>query len=169
MPLPPSLRFSHIIHEKAGSELPCVVAAIQRPDRRIISVQVTFLTENGAKAPLSEPRWTYGALGTGAVRLGLVIDVLGIAEGVEKALAAMQLSGIPCWATIGGSRLASISIPATAREIHIFGDNDDAGRAAAKRALDRYTRQGRKVFLRFPPEGFKDYDQVTLAGTRAVG
>jgi putative DNA primase/helicase len=168
LPLPPSTRFTRTIYEKTGAELPCVAAAVQRPDRKIIAVQCTFLTEYGAKAPLSEPRWTYGALGTGAVRLAAACDVLGIAEGTEKALAAMQLSGVPCWSSIGAHRLASITIPDSVRELHIFADNDAPGRTAASRAADLHARAGRKVYLRFPPKGFKDYDQITQARTGTV-
>jgi putative DNA primase/helicase len=166
--LPPSIRFTRLVYDRTGTELPCIVAAVQRPDRKIVAVQATFLTERGTKAPLSEPRWTYGALGTGAVRLAAATDVLGIAEGTEKALAAMQLSDVPCWASVGAARLATISVPAGVRTIHIFGDSDAPGRVAAERAADHHTRAGRKVYLRFPPEGFKDYDEITQAQARTA-
>ena len=72
---------------------PAMVAAVQRPDGKIIAVQHTWVTRHGEKALASPPRITTGALGTGAVRLGPAAEVMGLAEGVETALSAMQLTG----------------------------------------------------------------------------
>jgi hypothetical protein len=167
-PLPASIRFSRIIHEPTAAKLPCIVAAVQRPDRKIIAVQCTFLTESGAKTSLAIPRWNYGELGSGAVRLAPAKEVLGIAEGTEKALAAMQLTGVPCWSTLGSWRMAVTAVPDTVRILHIFADNDAPGRVAAESAAEHHTRAGRKVYLRFPPKGFKDYDEITQAQARTA-
>ena len=162
--LPPSLRFGYAFHSPTGLELPALIAAIARPhDRKIIAVQCTFLTERGAKSPLNKPRLNFGSFGTGAVRLAAVADIIGISEGVEKALAAMQLTGIPCWSTAGAGRLATVTVQDSAHTVHLFCDNDEPGRVAAKLATNRFTREGRKVVVRFPPDGVKDYDAITKA------
>jgi putative DNA primase/helicase len=102
------------------------------------------------------PRIAIGALGAGAVRFGKPEDVLGLAEGIETALSAQQLTGIPTWACLGASRMHRVAIPDHVRELHLFGDNDDAGRDAVQRAA--YENRERRVLLRFPPENYKDWN-----------
>jgi putative DNA primase/helicase len=85
--------------------------------------------------------------------------VLGLTEGWEKALAAMQLFGVPCWASLGANRMHRVQIPDTVQELHIFSDNDDAGRLAAERTAHEHRH--RRIVVRFPPEQFKDWDDVT--------
>ena len=136
---------------------PAMVAAVQRPDGKIVAVQQTWLTNDGEKAAVSIPRITTGALGTGAVRLGAAAGVMGLAEGVETALSAMMLTGMTVWATLGAARLPSVWVPPQVKELHIFADNDEAGRRAAKLAADAH-RLVRRVVPRFPPEQCKDYN-----------
>jgi putative DNA primase/helicase len=146
--------------------VPTLIAAAQAPDRRVIAVQETRLTWLGAKAPVSVPRITTGALGYAAVRLAPAGPVLGLAEGIETALSAMQIHGVPCWATLGGQRMARIALPSEVREVHLFADNDDAGRTSADAAASRYRADGLKVQVRPPPEGFGDWNDVVQAGKR---
>jgi putative DNA primase/helicase len=158
-PIPPSLRAGSILH--LGSiPLPALIAAVQAPERQVIAVQVTLIDPRGhQKAQVRLPRKTTGALGRGAIRLAAATEVLGLAEGTEKALAAMQLFGVPCWSTLGAGRMHRVWIPGSVRELHIFADNDDAGRAAAEGTASQH--QHRRIIIRFPPDGFKDWDDVT--------
>jgi hypothetical protein len=140
--------------------MPAMVAAVQRPDGKIVAVQATLLTLTGRKASVAMPRITTGALGAGAVRFARAETTLGIAEGIETALSAMQLTGVPTWACLGAARMHRVAIPNHVRELHIFVDNDAAGDAAAERTADVHTRQGRRVMLRHPPEGDGDYNDT---------
>ena len=133
-----------------------MVAAVQAPDGKIIAIQQTWLTSEGEKT--SAKRLTTGNLGAGAVRLGSVSRVVGLAEGVETALSAMQLTGVTVWASLGASRLHNVELPPEVEEVHVFVDNDGPGRTAAKRTADVHVRQGRKVFLRSPPEQCGDWN-----------
>jgi len=157
LPLPPSVRF--------GAR-PTMIAAVQAPAGAVIAVQQTLLTPEARRAAIAVPRITTGALGYGAVRLAKAIDVLGLAEGVESAFSAMQLSGLPCWASLGATRMQRVAIPSSVRELHIFGDNDDAGRTAAEQTAA--ANKGRRIVLRFPSDGFKDWNDVlTKVGATA--
>jgi putative DNA primase/helicase len=148
-------------------ELPTMVAAVQAPDRRTVAIQLTLIDPRGdRKAQVRLPRRTVGALGWGAVRLAGATDVLGLAEGTEKALAAMQLFAVPCWSSLGAGRMHRVWIPDHVSELHIFVDNDDPGRAGAERTA--HAHRHRKVVLHFPPEQFKDWDDVTQARMRGV-
>jgi putative DNA primase/helicase len=161
---PPSLRATSVLHLERYS-LPAMVAAVQAPDRRVIAVQRTLIDPRGdRKAQVRIPRMTIGALGWGAIRLAAATDVLGLAEGTEKALAAMQLFDVPCWSSLGAGRMHRVWIPDHVRELQIFVDNDDAGRAAAERTA--HAHRHRRVVLQFPPSAFKDWDDVTAANAK---
>lgn len=155
---PPTIRQGSTVRGRVP--LPTMVAAVQAPDGKVVAVQETFLTWAATKAPLSVPRLTTGALGTGAVRLGPAEEALGIAEGVETALAAMELSGITCWASLGAQRLPRLWLPETVRTLYVFADNDEPGRKAATQAAERYEREGRRVLIRRPPTGCGDWNDV---------
>jgi putative DNA primase/helicase len=146
---PPTLRFRPDRRE--------IVAAIQAPDGNVIAIQRTRLTSRGEKI---ERLTSVGGLGAGCVRLGPASRVLGIAEGVETALSAMQMTGITTWASLGAARLDKIWLPPTVEEVHIFGDDDDAGRKASDRAALVHVNERRTVVPRFPPPGLKDYNDL---------
>ena len=64
----------------------------------------------------------------GAIRLFQPVDgVLGIAEGIETALAAHCLTGLPVWATCTADALARVVIPQAVQKVVIFADNDHSG------------------------------------------
>jgi putative DNA primase/helicase len=155
MAKPPSLRY----HSASRTML----AAVQRPDGKVIAVQRTFITLNGAKAAVALPRLTTGALGGGAVRFAAAAEITGLAEGVETALSAMAMADLPVWASLGSQRLHRVILPELVREVHIFGDNDGPGRAAAQKVADVHLQAGRRVVLRFPPDGVNDFNDLLLA------
>ena len=170
---PPSIRFLDAYRRPFGPPLPAMVAAVQRPDGRVVGVQVTLLDPSGTrKANVKLPRINVGALGEGAVRLAAVDIEMGIAEGVEDALGAMQLTGAPCWAGLGSARLHRVAIPTQVRTLHLFADDDEAGHKAAERVIDRHHAEGRRVIVRRPPQGVKDWAAFAEIGAvelEAVG
>ena len=165
LPVPPSLRAGTVAHLDRYP-MPVMVAAVQRPDGAVVAVQTLLLTHRGQKAPTGYPRKTTGALGAGAVRLARATSALGIAEGVEDALSATMLSGVPCWASLGAGRMHRVAVPDHVRKLHIFADNDDAGRAAAERTAHEHRH--RRVVLRYPPDGVKDWNDFLQASAKDV-
>jgi putative DNA primase/helicase len=157
IPPPPSIRFG--IAADFG-DVPTMIAAIQRPDGAVIAIQRTFLTDDGQKANMRRPRRNMGEFHDGAVRLAEPSTTLGLAEGVEDALAATQLVGIPCWASLGAGRMATVAIPTSVRTIHIFADDDKAGRGAVEATVEHHTARGRTVYVRYPPLGHKDWGSI---------
>lgn len=133
-----------------------MVAGVEALNGKVIAIQQTWLTPDGGKA--SGKRLTTGNLGGGAVRLGPAAKAMGLAEGVETALSAMQMAGLPVWASLGAARLHRVELPAEVGEVHVFVDNDEPGRAAAKRAADIHTSLGRRVCLRSPPDECGDWN-----------
>jgi len=90
--------------------------------------------------------------------LGAPAKIMGLAEGVETALSAMQMTGMTVWASLGASRLHNVELPPEVEQVHIFADNDEPGRAAARRAGQMHANTGREVLLRSPPDQCGDWN-----------
>lgn len=161
LPVPLSLRFHpNLKHGTTGLFFEAMVAGVQAADRRITGVHRTFLLPGGrGKARVGEPKMALGTLGNGAVRLGPPRAAMGIAEGLESAMSAMQLFDIPVWCALG-SRFNAVALDDHVSEVQVFTDNGEAGEKAAYKAMEHYTRLGKQVFIRRPPEGFDDWNSA---------
>src|SRR3546814_20734223 len=82
---------------------------------------------------------------TGAVRLAPATDTLGIAEGIETAISAMILLGIPVWAALGNERIPRIATPDSVSRLILLPDTDRAGRLAVPRAMKAQADRKRGV------------------------
>jgi hypothetical protein len=147
---------------------PAMLAAVVERER-VVALQRGFLDldRGGLATDLGKPRRMLGRPGRGAVVLAEPADVLGIAEGVETALSAMFLLGIPIWATLGAERIDKVEIPLSVKKLLLLPDNDEAGRIAAVAARHAYAAQGRVIGALFPPKGVKDWNE--LIDRRNVG
>jgi len=148
--------------------LPAMLAAVTT-DIGIIAVHRTFLDlASGKLAAFERPKRALGTLNCGAVRLAPPVQGrLGLAEGIESALSAMQLFDIPCWATLGNERFGLVAIPESVGELHLFIDNDAGGALAEQRALKAYAAPHRVIHSRAPASpGFDWNDDLKsrLAG-----
>lgn len=147
--------------------LPAMLAAVSL-DEGPIAIHRTFLDPTKpAKAPFAKPKRALGALHSGAVRLFAPTDgKLGLAEGIESALSARALTGIPSWATLGNERFGLVSIPESVTELHLFVDNDAGGDLAAQRGIEAYAREGRQIVLRRPSTPGTDWNDELIAWSR---
>ena len=105
----------------------------------------------------------HGAVWKHAVHLtpmGQVVDTLVIAEGIETALSAAQITGSAAWSALSAGGLGVVELPDRIRNIIITADNGEPGRRAALKAHGRLTSEGRKVDIRYPPAGLKDFNDV---------
>lgn len=133
--VPAALRYCQSCPCPDGERRPAMLAMVQNADGTAANIHRTFLGPNG-KADMADPRAMMpGPLPDGcAVRLThLHGERLGIAEGIETALAASLKFGLPVWSAINATMLAKWMPPEGVREVVIFGDNDPkfAGQAAA--------------------------------------
>lgn len=114
-----------------------MLAAVRDGGGRLIALHRTFLSpEKPEKARFDNPKRLLGYPGKGAVRLANASEVLGLAEGVETALAARMVHKIPVWAVLGNERFGIVDVPKTVNRIVILADNDAGGKRAAKLARD---------------------------------
>lgn len=138
---------------------PALIAAV-RDDSGLVGVHRTFLDRTTNRlATLVSAKCALGRLGSGAVRLQPAGDVLGLAEGIETALSAAQLFGIPCWAALGTERFRHVALPASVSMLLLFLDHDAGGRRAE--ALVR-SRLGEQVAIeaRYPARNGDDWNDV---------
>ncbi len=151
-PLPTVLRLHPALpywHDgKTLDAFPAMVAPIVAPDGRTVALHRTYLTAEGGKAPVPTVKKLTAAAGPLA---GACIPLhkpvrgcIGIAEGIETALAAWWASGVPTVASYCAANLAAWQWPAGMHSVVIFADADKAGREAASllraRALSRRLR-----------------------------
>lgn len=142
---------------------PALLAAV-RDGSGLVAVHRTFLDPRSASlADLPLPKRALGRLGEGAVRLGSPRDgLLGWAEGIENAIAATQLTEIPCWATLGTERFAHVALPSCVDRLILFLDNDAGGRRAEKLARDAQAGSGIAIEARYPRSPGADWNDVLL-------
>lgn len=147
--------------------LPAMIAAVSL-DEGPIAIHRTFLSsEASGKAAFEKPKRALGALGEAAVRLfAPASGKLGLAEGVESAMSAYALTGIPVWATLGNERFGLVSVPESVTELHLFVDHDAGGELAASRGLAAYAREGRTIHVRKPSSRDTDWNDELTAWLR---
>lgn len=139
---------------------PALIAAV-RDDSGLLGVHRTFLDRKENRvAALIPPKCALGRLGSGAVRLQAAGAMLGLAEGIETALSATQLFGIPCWAMLGTERFRRVAIPAGVHRLILFLDNDAGGRRAESLAREAHGRARRSIEARYPPLVGEDWNDV---------
>lgn len=139
---------------KITGTFPAMLARVTAANGESVSMHRTYL-QNGRKAPLAAPKKLMQGLpiAGAAIRLTPVSEVLGIAEGIETALAAAELFEVPVWSCISAQGVESFDPPAGVREVLIFADHDAnyAGQKAAYAAAHRLTLKGYAVQIHTPP------------------
>ncbi|OZA18149.1 MAG: hypothetical protein B7X90_12615 [Novosphingobium sp. 17-62-19] len=156
------------VNPKPFTTYPAAIIAAVRSDNGLVAIHRTFLDpETNQIARIDKPKRALGQPGAGAVRLGgKVTGQLGLAEGIESALSASKLFGVPCWATLGNERFGSVSIPDSVTELHLFIDADHGGKLAEKRARAAHARVGRRILTRPPPISGQDWNDVLMVRLR---
>jgi phage/plasmid primase-like uncharacterized protein len=145
-----------------------MIASIVDIDGHLTGTHATYLRADGsgkADFPRSElQRECRGLIHGGAIRLGEHDPdrALIIAEGVESAISAAQIFGLPAWSAVSAGGLCTIPLPSEVRNIVIAADNDTSG-AGQRNALAAYRRwvsEGRSVRIAMPPIAGYDFNDV---------
>ena len=160
------LRFNGRVQLGRSSEAtyhPALLAAV-RDDSGLLAVHRTFLDPAGGKAKFDNPKRQLANPGRGTVRIGQPARVLGLAEGVETALAASVIHGFPVWAVLGNERFGLVTIPRCVERLIVLADNDAGGTRAAKLANDGLQRDSLTIETLWPPAQHNDWADVLMAG-----
>lgn len=156
----PALRYTDEEGEDLG-RYPAMLALLRYPDGNGASIHRTYLTEAGDKAPVPKVKKIMAgkSLNTAAVRLSPPGACLGIAEGIETALAASRRFRVPVWAATNATLLEAWVPPPGVECVLIAGDNDASytGQSAAFALGRRLVRDGYAVEIQIPEAEGKDW------------
>lgn len=118
-----------------------MVAKVTAWDGKPCTFHVTYLTNDGKKLNVKNPKKTLPHMGNiegSAIRLfKLTGDRLAVCEGIETAIAVYELleKKVPVWPCRDANSLANFRLPAGSdvKKLSIYGDNDPkyAGQCAA--------------------------------------
>lgn len=146
---------------------PAMVATLVAPDGRLVALHRTYLTADGRKADVPQVKKLSGTAGplTGAcVPLHTAVrGGLGIAEGIETALAASAGSGVPTVAAYSAGNLAAWRWPDGLQRLVIFADADKAGWEASTQLQARARRAGLRCEMLAPTVEGEDWCDVWAA------
>ena len=141
------------------------------PRRRRMLARVTLRTDlrglHATTVPGRERR-TYGPVRGGSVRLAAMQGgVLGVAEGIETALAYAALTGTPTWAALSAAGMQHLKLPDDLRWLAVAADFDGAGLLAAEHLERRARDAGIAVRIDLPSRHRTDWaDALAASSTR---
>ena len=155
-------------HPADNSTHPAMAAKVVGWNDTAVNLHLTYLTRDGTKAMLEPAKKVMpGKLPDGcAIRLMPAAEIMGVAEGIETAISASLLFGIPVWACVNGNLLAKWKPPEEAHEIVVFGDNDTnyTGQAKAYELANRLEVQfKRRTKVMIPKNAGTDWNDFYLA------
>ncbi len=149
---------------------PCMMALVSDVvTARPISLHLTRLNPDGtAKADVERPKLllTGHRKSGGCIRLSPDDEVtlgLGLAEGIETALAVMRIGYAPIWATVDAGNLKNFPVLGGIEALSIYADHDAAGMEAAKACLARWSAAGRETRIQFPLGDGWDFADLNLS------
>lgn len=158
----PSLAYRH--DDGSTTKHPALVArVVNGTPKRAVCLHRIYLTEDGHKAAVPTPKklmTPIQKLENVAVRLMQPEDGwLGIAEGIETAVAAWRRFGGPVWAALTSGLLKSFRPPPEVKLLTIFGDNDlnYVGQSAAYELARSCAMRGLEVKVAIPEKPGTDW------------
>lgn len=133
---------------------PAMIALVISQENKGIGLHRIYLKDSGEKADVSNQKKliTVADMAGSAVRLAPPTDCLGIAEGIETALAASRLFSVPVWAAISANMMEKWTPPTGVENVIIFGDNDVSftGQASAYALAKKLKLAGLNVDVQIP-------------------
>lgn len=142
---------------------PALIARFQDLHGRFAGIHRIYLSQDGGKADMPDPKMSLGDLYGAACRLqGRDVRVLFTTEAVEDGAAvATPLPDLAVWAASSAGHLGEMDIPVGTRILLVGADNDKAGDAAFKRLVERLQDRDGLIIIRARPV-MKDWNEDLL-------
>jgi len=125
--LPETLRYGKCWEYETKQEQDTMLAVFSLADGEAVTMHRTFI-KDGKKLDIEAPKKTMPPLKKmtgGAIRLYPQKDeMLGVAEGIETAIACHERFDMPVWAVTSATLMESFEPPPWAKIVEIFTDND---------------------------------------------
>jgi putative DNA primase/helicase len=151
--------------ETSSGKFDAMLALVTAPDGTGATLHRTYI-KDGQKAPVETAKKLSSGFPFkgGAIRLYPIAETLGVAEGIETALASAQMFNIPTWATISAHGLETFEPPEEVKHVVIFGDNDAnfVGQSASYALAKRLMNSGITVEIKLPESVGMDWADVCL-------
>ena len=177
---PQALRMAALPYFDAGREVgqfPAMLAAVTDAQGVMVAVHRTYIDFNGRKAPVPQPRKlsrTSGLLAGASIKLFMPANIdgklaLGVAEGIETALACYLASGIPTWSCMNAGGVRAFDWPQGLQTLVVFADNDanGVGQSAARDLAGCAAAAGVEVRVLIPETVGTDWLDVYVGGRTA--
>lgn len=148
---------------------PAMLAVVQDQGGNNLTYHVTYIDGN-EKANVPSPKKIMPPINpiTGAaIRLFGTGEHICLSEGIETAIAAHEITGLPSWATISAGGLEGFQVPNGIKQVTIIADNDKkyAGQKAAYALANRLeTRNKIKASVLHPIMAGKDLCDLFVTG-----
>jgi len=171
---PDNVRWCKDCYEsETKTRMDAMVARVISADMKGITIHRTYI-KDGKKAPIESPKklmpHNNNMRGATVPLFKPRNGTLGVAEGIESAIAAAQLFDQPVWSCISASGMESFIPPQDVKKVIIFGDNDatfTGQKSAYKLANELYVKHNRIVDVQIPETPGWDFADVLAHQTRA--
>lgn len=173
--IPPGLKAHPSVGYYSGGmhigDYPAMLGLVQKGSKPL-TYHVTYL-QDGRKAPVEPARKILKPVETikgAAIRLYPQAPHMGVAEGIETAIAAKMLSELPVWSVMSTGGMESWYPPDGVDRVTIFADHDAkyGGQKAAYALAHRLACKGFGVEVRIPPDVGADWNDVLMGGKNAT-
>lgn len=159
--IPPDIRLHHGMRHTEGGTWPVMIAVMRDKCGNGITLHRTYLTTDGKKAPVTPvKKFMPGKrLNGSCVRLSAVAEHIGLAEGIESAMAASMRFKEPVWSSTSAGLMEAWEPPDGVKRITVYGDNDAnfVGQAAAYNLARKWTIAGYVVDVVLPEKVGSDW------------
>ena len=123
---------------------PAMLAVFHLSDGTAVTMHRTYLSKEAEKLGIDSPKKMFPTLKPmvgGAVRLfrPTAAGLIGLAEGIETAIAVTQATEVPCWAALSAQLMAVWEPTPEITRVVVYGDNDRnyTGQRAAYKIANR--------------------------------
>lgn len=163
----PTLRYHPALwHSDQKKSYPALLAKVTDKDNKPVNIHRTYITDE----KITKKKLMKGQLPAGsAIRLMPYENEIGIAEGIETAISAWAIFGIPTWAAVSALGIERWEPPPVVEKVWIFGDNDHSytGQMVAYKAAYRLFNTGTWAKVCIPRINGADWNDVLkLYGTQ---